>query len=130
MADHAVLTDLRAQMVKAGVDLFLIPRGDAFSGEDVPAADQRLAYISGFTGSAGMGIVSGSDAMLYSDGRYTLQMDHQKYDGWGCATMPEAMPEKWLLEHHRDSKLGYDPMLMPVSSYRRLEKSSPLVVLN
>ena len=47
--------------------------------------------------------------MLFSDGRYTLQMESQKASGWDCATMPEAMPEDWLLTHHRNRSLGFDP---------------------
>ena len=122
MADVSILNKLRQQLALAGVDALLIPRGDAFNGEEVPPADERLAHASGFTGSAGLGIVRNEDAMLFSDGRYTLQMESQKASGWDCATMPEVMPEDWLLTHHRNNSLGFDPMLMPLAAFRRMEK--------
>ena len=122
MADLSILDKLRQQLAAAGVDALLIPRGDAFNGEEVPPADERLAHASGFTGSAGLGIVRKEDAMLFSDGRYTLQMESQKAPGWDCATMPQAMPEDWLLTHHRNNSLGFDPMLMPLAAFRRMEK--------
>ena len=122
MAGLSILDKLRQQLAAAGVDGLLIPRGDAFNGEEVPPADERLAYASGFTGSAGLGIVRNEDAMLFSDGRYTLQMESQKAPGWDCATMPDVMPEDWLLTHHRNRSLGFDPMLMPLAAFRRMEK--------
>jgi len=68
---------LRAAMKKAGVDAFLIPRADAHRGESVPASEARLAYITGFTGSAGLALVGAKKAALYVDSRYTLQAPAQ-----------------------------------------------------
>lgn len=114
------LKSLRERLGEAGVDGMLIPRGDAFSGEEVPGADARLAFMSGFTGSAGMGVVMADKAMLFSDGRYTIQMENQKAAGWDCRTMPESMPADWLLEHYPGTVIGVDPMLMTVSAWRNL----------
>lgn len=71
------LAALRAAMVKAGVDGFLIPRADAHRGESVPAAEARLAYMTGFTGSAGCAVVGLKKAGLFVDSRYTLQAPAQ-----------------------------------------------------
>jgi len=68
---------LRGAMQKAGVDAFLIPRADAHRGESVPACEARLAYITGFTGSAGMAVVGSKSAGLFVDSRYTLQAPAQ-----------------------------------------------------
>lgn len=122
MAATPILAALRQCLAAVGVDGMLIPRGDAFNGEEVPLADARLAFVSGFTGSAGLGIVTAGAAMLFSDGRYTLQMQNQKTAGWDCRTMPETLPEDWLLAHHHGATIGFDPMLMPVNAYRRLDK--------
>ncbi|WDR03826.1 aminopeptidase P family protein [Devosia algicola] len=67
------LAALRAEMVKAGLDGFLIPRADAHRGESVPPGDARLAYVTGFTGSAGIAVVGTDRAALFVDSRYTLQ---------------------------------------------------------
>ncbi len=67
------LAALRAAMKKADVDAFLIPRADAHRGESVPASEARLAYITSFTGSAGLAIVGSQKAGLFVDSRYTLQ---------------------------------------------------------
>jgi Xaa-Pro aminopeptidase len=68
---------LRAAMAKAGVDAFLIPRADAHRGESVPESDARLAYLTGFTGSAGYALVTATKAALFVDSRYTLQAPAQ-----------------------------------------------------
>lgn len=64
-------------MQKSGIDAVLIPRADAHRGESVPASEARLAYVTGFTGSAGMAIVGASKAGLFVDSRYTLQAPAQ-----------------------------------------------------
>lgn len=71
------LAALRQKMAAAGVDGFLIPRADAHRGESVPPGDARLAYITGFTGSAGMALVGPRRAALFVDSRYTLQAPAQ-----------------------------------------------------
>ncbi|WP_240229878.1 aminopeptidase P family protein [Devosia lacusdianchii] len=71
------LAALRAAMAKAGVDGFLIPRADAHRGESVPPSEARLAYITGFTGSAGVALVGAKKAALFVDSRYTLQAPAQ-----------------------------------------------------
>src|SRR5690606_36771882 len=67
------LAALRTAMQEAHVEAFLIPRSDAHRGESVPASEARLAYITGFTGSAGTAVVGRDKAALFIDSRYTLQ---------------------------------------------------------
>jgi len=71
------LKALRAEMEKDGLDGFLIPRADAHRGESVPPGEARLAYVTGFTGSAGLAIVGKTRAGLFVDSRYTLQAPAQ-----------------------------------------------------
>ncbi|MCW5722061.1 MAG: aminopeptidase P family protein [Devosia sp.] len=71
------LAALRQAMREAGVDMVLIPRADAHRGESVPASEARLAYVTGFTGSAGMALVGAEKAHLFVDSRYTLQAPAQ-----------------------------------------------------
>ncbi|WP_173088011.1 aminopeptidase P family protein [Devosia sp. 1635] len=71
------LQALRAQMSQAGVDGFLIPRADAHRGESVPPSEARLAYVTGFTGSAGVAVIGPERAALFIDSRYTLQAPAQ-----------------------------------------------------
>ena len=68
---------LRAAMKAAGIDAFLIPRADAHRGESVPASEARLAYVTAFTGSAGLAVIGADKAGLFVDSRYTLQAPAQ-----------------------------------------------------
>ena len=74
----ARLTQLRRQLKQQKLDGFLVPREDAFQGEYVPAANERLKYMTGFGGSAGMAIILAKKAALFVDGRYELQAPQQK----------------------------------------------------
>jgi Xaa-Pro aminopeptidase len=69
------LNSLRTVLAARGLDGFLIPRADEHLGEYVPEAAERLAFISGFTGSAGLAVVLAERAAIWSDGRYTLQLE-------------------------------------------------------
>jgi Xaa-Pro aminopeptidase len=67
------LKALRAAIAEAGLDGFLVPRADAHRGESVPDSEARLAYVTSFTGSAGVAVVGPKRAGLFIDSRYTLQ---------------------------------------------------------
>ena len=71
------LQRFRQQLLQHQLDGFIIGREDMYQGEEVPPVDERLAYISGFTGSAGFAVVTAESAALFSDGRYSLQMQAQ-----------------------------------------------------
>jgi Xaa-Pro aminopeptidase len=77
----ARLAALRARMAEAGMDGFLVPRADAHRGESVPASEARLAWLTGFTGSAGFAVVGAKKAALFVDSRYTLQAPAQTDTG-------------------------------------------------
>ncbi len=114
------LTALRAVLVKRGLDGFLIPRADEHLGEYVPASAERLAFISGFTGSAGLAIVLADRAAVWSDGRYTLQLEQQT-DGalWERLHLTEQKPEDWLKANAAGKRIGYDPLLISADGLAR-----------
>src|SRR5215467_14949737 len=68
---------LRQRMVKGGLDALLVPRADEHQGEYVPARAQRLRWLTGFTGSAGLAVILPQQAAIFVDGRYTLQAEKE-----------------------------------------------------
>src|SRR6187402_2353195 len=68
---------LRAELKKRGLDGFVVPRADRHQNEYVPPSDERLAWLTGFTGSAGSAIVLIDRAVIFVDGRYLLQVRDQ-----------------------------------------------------
>ncbi|MEP3232957.1 MAG: aminopeptidase P family protein [Hyphomicrobiales bacterium] len=121
--DPKRLTHLRDAMAKAGVTGFLIPRADEHQGEYVPACAERLAWLTGFTGSAGMAAVLKDKAAIFIDGRYTLQVrDQVAVDLLEPVHIADQSMGEWLAENlTKDDRLAYDPWLHPVSEIKRLE---------
>jgi Xaa-Pro aminopeptidase len=117
---HHRLAALRAALARRGLDGFLIPRADEHLGEYVPASAERLAFITGFTGSAGLAIVLADRAAVWSDGRYTLQLEQQT-DGalWERLHLIEQKPEEWLKSRAAGRRIGYDPMLISADGLAR-----------
>ncbi|MCW8086926.1 aminopeptidase P family protein [Sabulicella glaciei] len=106
------LDALRVRLEAAEVDGFLVPRGDEHLGEYVPPSGERLAWISGFTGSAGMALVLRDRAVLFTDGRYTTQAASQTDPAsWEHRHLTEEPPAEWLKTHAPGARIGYDPWL-------------------
>ena len=124
-AAAARMAALRAAVKTAGLDGWYVGREDMFQGEEVPASEERLAFVSGFTGSAGYGVILDDAAALFSDGRYTLQMASQSDPAfWSTHTLPEASLASWLTGAGADGKqIGVDSSLVTVAGYKRLEKA-------
>ncbi|MGO4439538.1 aminopeptidase P family protein [Rhizobium sp. RAF56] len=116
---------LRAAFDTLGIDAFLVPRADEYQGEYVPASAERLAWLTGFTGSAGVALVMRSEAIVFVDGRYTTQLveqvDGAVFTGGDLVGEP---PHLWLPKHGRKGlRLGIDPWLHTGAEVRRLEKA-------
>ncbi|HRO12630.1 aminopeptidase P family protein [Amaricoccus sp.] len=109
----ARLSALRAEMAKAGVDAFLVPRADAHQGENVPARDERLAWLTGFTGSAGLAAVTAGRAIVFVDGRYVLQVQGQVDTAcFEIGRLPKDRASDWLAGAlPQGGRVGYDPWL-------------------
>ncbi|WP_428537683.1 aminopeptidase P family protein [Rhodopila sp.] len=112
--DGSALPALRRELVHQGLDGFIVPRADEHLGEYVPAAAERLAWLTGFTGSAGLAVVLASDAAVFTDGRYVLQLAEQTDPAlWQRLHMIEQPPPGWLAAHApKGARIGYDPMLI------------------
>ena len=109
----ARLAALRQAMTDAGVDAFLVPRADAHQGENVAPRDERLAWLTGFTGSAGLALVTRDRAAVQVDGRYRLQVRGEvDLDCFDILRTPEDKPEDWLIAAlPGGGRLGFDPWL-------------------
>ena len=106
----ARLARLRGELARRGLDGFMAPRADEHQGEWVPRRAERLAWISGFTGSAGVAAVLRERAALFVDGRYTLQAESEAAEGFERAALGDL--SEWLAEAlGRGARLGYDPRL-------------------
>ncbi|MCK8787539.1 aminopeptidase P family protein [Roseomonas sp. NAR14] len=118
---RARLAALRAELARRGVDGFLVPRADEYLGEYVPPSGERLAWLTGFTGSAGLAIVLADRAALFTDGRYTVQAAQQADPAlWEQRHITEAPPKEWLAAHAAGARLGYDPWLHAEAALARL----------
>lgn len=104
---------LRAELMARGLSGFVVPRADEHQGEYVPASAQRLAWLTGFTGSAGMAVVLAGRAAIFVDGRYTIQVT-QEVDSslFEIRHMVEQPLTRWLEEALAPGdRLGFDPWL-------------------
>ncbi|MCY4152758.1 MAG: aminopeptidase P family protein [Aestuariivita sp.] len=116
------LQQLRTLLRQKQLDGFIIPRADVYQGEIVAPGDERLAWISGFSGSAGFAIVLVGSAALFVDGRYRAQAKQQVNEKlFSIVNWPETSLATWLTKHLRvGGRVGFDPWLMPYSKIRQI----------
>lgn len=112
------LAAIRALMKADHIDAYIIPHGDAYQSEFLPACAQRLQYITGFTGSAGYAVIMQKRAMIASDARYTLQLrDQINADLFEIYDSTQCPLKLWLYENiEKGGVVGFDPALIPVKS--------------
>ena len=110
----ARLANLRAQMQDAQLDGFIIPRADAHQGEYVAPRDERLQWLTGFTGSAGFCCALRETAGVFIDGRYRTQVKSQvDLAHYSPVPWPEISLADWLKEQMPNGgTVGFDPWLM------------------
>lgn len=115
---------LRGELARLGIDGFLVPRADEHQNEYVPACEERLAWLSGFTGSAGLAIVLRDRAAIFVDGRYSLAVrDQVDVSIFAPLALTETSPLEWLETNMRPGmRLGYDPWLHTAKQQERLAK--------
>ena len=116
------LDALRKHLVDTGLDGFLIPRADAHQGEYVAPCDERLAWLTGFTGSAGFCIALEKSAGVFIDGRYRLQVRGQvDMTVFTPVNWPRTKPANWLKQQlPKGGKIGFDPWLHTVAELEKL----------
>jgi Xaa-Pro aminopeptidase len=118
----ARLQALREAMATVGVDAFLVPRSDAHQGENVAPRDERLAWLTGFTGSAGLAVVTSGEAAILVDGRYRLQLRGEVDLGaFTPLNHPDDKASDWLAGTLRGGgRVGFDPWLHTAAEVEKL----------
>jgi Xaa-Pro aminopeptidase len=118
----ARLSAFREELARLGLTGFVVPRADQQQNEYAPPSEERLAWLTGFTGSAGMAIVLAQDAAIFVDGRYTLQAERQvDTKAWIVESLIEPPPETWLTRHlQAGDRVGFDPWLHTSAAAERL----------
>ncbi len=116
---------LRAECFVRGLDGFIVPRADRFQNEYVPPSDERLAWLTGFSGSAGMAIVLADRAVLFVDGRYQVQVrDEIDAAVFAIEHLVDNPPPAWIKANlPAGAKLGYSPWLHTVDGAERFAKA-------
>lgn len=117
------LAAIRAEMAAEGLAALLVPRADAFQGEYVAPSSERLAYVSGFTGSAGFAAIGRDAAAVFVDGRYTIQVRGQAAAAfWEHRHVANEPLEEWTRAHlAAGDRIGFDPALHTPAQLRQIE---------
>jgi Xaa-Pro aminopeptidase len=113
---------LRKSMKKHRLSAYLVPRQDEFQGEYVAAHSERLKWLTGFSGSWGMSIITPSEAFIFVDGRYTTQVRDQVDTAvFKPIHLIETPPHQWLTHNLKSkARVGYDPWLTTIGEFQKL----------
>ncbi len=124
------LEALRRELTGRGLDGFIVPRADEHLGEYVPASAERLAWLTGFTGSAGLAVVLATRAAVFTDGRYVLQLAAQSDAAlWERRHITEEPPHGWLADNTSPgARIGYDPLLIAEEGLARFTEAGLTMV--
>jgi Xaa-Pro aminopeptidase len=117
---------LREELARRGLAGFIVPRADEHQGEYVPARARRLAWLSGFTGSAGVAVILAERAAIFVDGRYTLQVrDEVPAPLFEYRHLIEQPAADWIADNLGAGQvLGYDPWLHTVGEVERYQAAA------
>ncbi|MCB9774228.1 MAG: aminopeptidase P family protein [Nitrospiraceae bacterium] len=123
------LLALRAELVRQRLTGFVVPHTDEYQNEYLPPCAERLAWLTGFTGSAGTAIVLLDEAAMFVDGRYTLQVaDQVDEKSFTLHNSGEISPEEWLaLRATPTDRIGYDPWLHTPRDLERFQTATKRV---
>ena len=116
---------LRAELKRRGLAGFIVPRADEHQNEYVPACAERLLWLTGFSGSAGLAIVLMARAAIFIDGRYTVQVVEQvDVKVFAPRHVIDEPPGAWIGAHLKaGERLGYDPWLHTPEAVERFAKA-------
>ena len=121
-----LLSQIRDSLSDAGLDGLYLGRSDKFQGEEVRPCDEYLAWLTGFTGSAGAAVVLSEQAAVFSDGRYILQMANQLDSAlFDAVDIIETSPISWLAGKLPSGKIGYDGWQVTKTAYDRMVATAP-----
>ncbi len=120
------LAALRKEMRVRKLDYYLVPHADEHQNEYLPVRAERLAWLTGFTGSAGFAIVGLKKAIVFVDGRYTLQMrDQVDLSCFSGESLVDNPPSKWVSKNvSKKARIGFDPWLLTVSQTEKFSKAA------
>ncbi len=123
------LGSLRDFMASQGLAALLIPHADEFQGAHVAPNAERLKWLTGFTGSAGLAVITQEKAAFFTDDRYTLQAKEEVPSCYELHSLLHTTPAQWIVETLSPSaKVGYDPWLFTEAQLQRYKH--PLVPLS
>ena len=105
---------LKKILKREKIDGYIIPKNDDFFGEYVPDHNDRLDFITDFSGSCGLALILKDKNYLFVDGRYTLQANNQSKKKFKVITIPDKMPSDIL--SRRKLLIGFDPNLFTKKS--------------
>jgi Xaa-Pro aminopeptidase len=119
------LKALRAELARLQLDGFLVPRADEHQNEYVAPSSERLAWLTGFTGSAGFAVVLPKEATIFVDGRYVIQVRSEINSKlFSPLDIGEITPARWLASHAESgAKIGYDPWVHTPAQIERFTKA-------
>lgn len=117
------LAALRDELRTEGLAGFFVPRADAHQGEYVAPCDERLSWLTGFTGSAGFALVLADKAGVFIDGRYRVQVKSQVANVYTPVPWPDVSASEWLLENLDGGLVGYDPWLHTPREIEAMEQA-------
>src|SRR6202047_3886992 len=122
VAPTARLSAFREELARRNLTGFVVPRADQQQNEYVAPSGERVAWRTGFTGSAGLAIVLTQTAAVFVDGRYTLQAAKQvDRKAWDIEPLADPPPETWLTKHLvAGDRVGFDPWLHTSAAAERL----------
>lgn len=116
-------------MIDNNVQAYVIPHNDAHLSEYIAARDERVKFISGFSGSNGICLVTQDKAWMWTDGRYYLQAQKELEEGWQMMKMREPDCKDWYEVAYEEFKdlnqevwIGADPSLLPLGSMKSRKK--------
>jgi Xaa-Pro aminopeptidase len=119
------VADLRVELAKRKLDGFIVLRADEHQNEYVPACEDRLGWLTGFSGSAGVAVVLAEKAALFVDGRYTIEARAQIDPAlFAIEHVVEHPPQEWLAKNLKpDAAFGYDPVRITIDGVEKLKKA-------
>ena len=125
-----ILTKLREELRRLSLDGLLVPRSDEHLGEYVPPSAERLRWLTGFTGSAGLAVVLADRACAFTDGRYVLQLAAQTDATlWERRHIIDEPPPAWIVATAgRNARIGYDPLLLAEDAIARFTEAGLTMV--
>ena len=118
------LAALRHELARRDLDGFIVPRADPQHSEFLPRRAERLQWLTGFSGSAGVAVVLAGKAAVFVDGRYTLQIDDQvDTAAWERRHVSDDPPDTWVAANLDGGRLGYDPWLHTPDGLKKLRQA-------